>query len=167
MVLGGVAAYLGQVHSGLSAAQIVNELCFSGGHGLTDEYGRLFSSLFSNHHRHELVVRALAAAPRGLSRESILEQANPGRLDPQYWLRQSERASWRAWSGYAFESLCLKNVDLIEQALGISGVSTAHWCWSHIPRPAESEPGAQIDLVIERADHTMNLCEMKFVISGS
>ena len=64
-----------------------------------------------------------------------------------------------AWVGLSFEMLCLSHVETIKQALGISGVQTLVCSW----RSAEmSGNGAQIDLLIDRKDETVNLCEIKF-----
>ncbi len=68
---------------------------------------------------------------------------------------------YRAWSGYAFEQVCLYHLPQIKRALGISGIQTSTSAW----RSKESENGAQIDLVIDRRDQTINLCEMKFSIN--
>jgi hypothetical protein len=74
----------------------------------------------------------------------------------------SETSSWLSWAGYSFESLCLKNIDKIKEKLGISGVLTNESTWSYHPEPGSREKGAQIDLLIARADKTINLCEIKF-----
>jgi uncharacterized protein len=71
-----------------------------------------------------------------------------------YWQRQSNTQSFRAWAGYAFETLCMKNIASIKQQLGIGGVTTAVSQWQ--------ENQVQIDLVIDRADNCINLCEIKF-----
>ena len=91
-----------------------------------------------------------------------MKQGTLGRIDEHHWLRQAERPAWLAWAGCSFESLCLKNVDKIKRALGISGVSTTQSSWSYAPGSGDPGPGAQIDLVIDRADRTINLCEIKF-----
>jgi uncharacterized protein len=80
------------------------------------------------------------------------------------WLRKQGTPAWRAWTGIAFEAICLKHVYAIKRALGISGVETTEATWEQ--RPTASIPdGAQIDLVIDRADRSTNLCEMKFSAS--
>jgi predicted AAA+ superfamily ATPase len=76
------------------------------------------------------------------------------------WLTKRGSPAWRAWSGYAFEGVCLKHVAAIKRALGIEAVETTESSWRH--RPAEGESGAQIDLVIDRKDAAINLCEVKF-----
>ena len=63
--------------------------------------------------------------------------------------------------GHAFERLCLRHVDQIKAALGIAGVKTSVSTWRH--RADKLCPqGAEIDLVIDRRDDLINLCEMKF-----
>lgn len=77
------------------------------------------------------------------------------------WMRKQGTPAWRAWSGLAFEATCLKHVFAIKAALGIAGVETVEGAWEHRPDRTHRD-GAQIDLVIDRADRSMNLCEMKF-----
>ncbi|MDR0834016.1 MAG: AAA family ATPase [Candidatus Symbiothrix sp.] len=79
-------------------------------------------------------------------------------LDEHYWSHFIENARHRAWSGYAFEQVCLAHLPQIKQTLGISGVLTSAYSW----RSNDSENGAQIDLVIDRNDRVINLCEIKF-----
>jgi uncharacterized protein len=77
------------------------------------------------------------------------------------WLAKHRSPSFKAWSGLTFETIALTHAAGIKAALGIAGVSTQLSAWHH--RASETgEDGAQIDLVIERADHTTNLCELKF-----
>jgi len=75
-----------------------------------------------------------------------------------FWSSFTDNAGHRAWSGYAFEQVCLAHIKQIKKALGISGVHTDVSCW--ISRG--DEKGAQIDLIIDRADRVINLCEIKF-----
>ena len=78
-----------------------------------------------------------------------------------HWLQLRGSPRWRNWSGHAFEMLCLKHVKQLRQALGIASVQTTHTAWRYRPK-SKKEAGAQIDLLIDRADHIINLCEMKF-----
>lgn len=77
------------------------------------------------------------------------------------WTTIRGAPSWRTWSGYAFENLCLRHVHQIQAALGIAGVQVQISAWRHQPRSA-NEVGAQIDLIIDRRDDVIHLCEMKF-----
>jgi len=75
-----------------------------------------------------------------------------------YWLQISATPLYRAWSGFSYEKLCLLHIPQIKKKLGISGVRTAVYAWSGDMDGSRS----QIDLVIERADKVINLCEVKF-----
>ena len=83
---------------------------------------------------------------------------NQPTTDENYWTNIIDNPSHRAWSGYAFEQLCLMHTSQIRRKLGISGVLTYSSSW----RSQNSESGAQIDLVIDRRDHIINLFEMKY-----
>ena len=78
-----------------------------------------------------------------------------------FWLRFCTTPAHAAWAGYAFEILCLQHIQQIRIALGISGVLTEIYSW----KSKSYDPGAQIDLVIERGDQVVNLCEMKYASS--
>lgn len=82
----------------------------------------------------------------------FIRDADPD--DDQFWLNMSDNPSFRAWSGYAFEMVCLHHVREIKEALGIAGVQTSVSAWR--------SKAAQIDLLIDRRDHVINLCEIKF-----
>ena len=70
------------------------------------------------------------------------------------WQKQSSTPSYTSWSGLAFETLCIKHTAAIKKALGITAIHTESSSWR--------APGAQIDLLIDRRDQCINLCEMKF-----
>jgi len=76
------------------------------------------------------------------------------------WLKKSESSSWKSWSGFAFERLCLAHILQIKKALGIAGIYTEESSWRK--RGTTDAKGAQIDLVIERGDNVVNICEIKF-----
>ena len=70
-------------------------------------------------------------------------------------------SGWKAWSGYALESLAFKHLQQIKQALGIGALSTSSHSWVH--RSNQTWPqGAQIDLLLDRPDNTINIIEIKF-----
>jgi hypothetical protein len=62
----------------------------------------------------------------------------------------------------AFERLCFQHKKQIAKALGISGVYAAWYAWSAVPDAEHGYPGMQVDMVIDRADGVVNLCEAKF-----
>ena len=76
------------------------------------------------------------------------------------WEQLSNQSTFTAWSGYAFENICMMHVAQIKSALGIRGVFTKHSAWKF--RGNDALPGAQIDMIIDRADQIIHLCEAKF-----
>ena len=80
---------------------------------------------------------------------------------PSWWLQQRTTSAGIAWAGYAFENTCLTHVVQIKKALGISGILTEQSAWQH-RTSARDKTGAQIDLLIDRPDGVINLCEMKW-----
>jgi hypothetical protein len=78
--------------------------------------------------------------------------------DEHYWTNFIDNARHRAWSGYAFEQVCMMHIKQIKNKLGISGILTHIASW----KSQKSDPGAQVDLLIERNDNVINLCEMKY-----
>ena len=67
-----------------------------------------------------------------------------------------------AWMGLSFELVCLAHHRQIKAALGIAGVGTAISSWRSKADPDKNMQGFQIDMIIERADRIIHLCEMKF-----
>lgn len=78
------------------------------------------------------------------------------------WLRKIQTHSYISWSGFSFESVCHKHSRQIKKALGIGDVLTAESSWRYQPPKGSGDRGAQIDLVLDRQDRTINVCEMKF-----
>lgn len=76
------------------------------------------------------------------------------------WVRLSSSSSWKSWSGIAFETICLKHIEQIKAALGIAAVHTTESVWRYIG--GKDVDGAQIDLLIDRNDYCINICEMKY-----
>lgn len=78
--------------------------------------------------------------------------------DSSFWSATYNSPVHNAWCGLSFERLCLSHLRQIKYALGISGVQTIACSW----RSTSPERRAQIDLLIDRKDETVNICEMKF-----
>jgi len=74
--------------------------------------------------------------------------------DRDFWLEITDSARFYTWAGYAFEKVCMQHIPQIKKALGIGGVSTSVASWQ--------SKEAQIDLLIDRKDQIINICEMKF-----
>ena len=77
-----------------------------------------------------------------------------------WWQDNMQSAQVLAWCGLAFERICEGHIRQMKRALGISGIATETSAWRKAKDSAGK--GAQIDLIIKRADRTIHLCEMKF-----
>jgi AAA+ ATPase superfamily predicted ATPase len=80
--------------------------------------------------------------------------------DENFWTNNFRTPKHNTWRGYAFEQVCLWHISQIKNKLGISGVSTNYLAWRSTDE--NSKNIAQIDLVIDRNDHIINICEMKY-----
>ena len=112
----------------------------------------------------------IRGAPSGLAASAF---------NGNYWNLMVRKQAYKIWCGYAFENLCMKHLPQINKALGITAVLSSACAWSHRTKPAgsvaeqkrptkvphagnEAEQGAQIDMVIDRDDGTISLCEIKY-----
>jgi AAA+ ATPase superfamily predicted ATPase len=213
MVMGGVPHYLKQVEKGKSAAQNIDQICFSKNGFLANEFDQLFSSLFDHAPAHESVMRALGTARYGLTRSELIKKTKREsgggvntvfknleeagfiaryesfgktqknsvyRINDEYssfylkwiaktsqtttadyWQQMAQTPSWFSWAGLSFEGICFKHIRQIKRALGIEGVITREAAWRHVPQNAQDK-GAQIDLLIDRNDQCISVCEIKF-----
>lgn len=88
-----------------------------------------------------------------LSQSELLENEN-------YWQYVNSSQSWISWSGNSFESICHKHILQIKKALGIAGVHTQTYYWSEAG--TGSKKGTEIDMLIQRADKTVMVIEIKY-----
>lgn len=82
------------------------------------------------------------------------------KMNPDFWMLNQSSQAVSIWRGIAFEEVCLAHIQQIKTALGISGVSSTQSAWSL--RGDDEKEGTQIDLLINRKDNIINMCEMKF-----
>ena len=78
--------------------------------------------------------------------------------DENYWSNMLGTNRMNTWLGLAFERVCLLHIPQIKRTLGIDRIHTEYYSW----RSKQSQPAAQIDLIIERADQLVNICEVKY-----
>ena len=81
-------------------------------------------------------------------------------LDEDFWMQNISSSAICSWRGFAFEEICFLHIKQIKTALGISGISSNHSAWT--AKGEENGNGTQIDMLIERKDNIVNMCEMKF-----
>ncbi len=82
-------------------------------------------------------------------------------LENGYWESQYNSSAWASWSGYAFEAICYKHMSQIRKKLGISPGAIAS-VWRFVPAAKSYESGAQIDLLFDRLDDAVTICEIKY-----
>lgn len=86
-------------------------------------------------------------------------------LDEHFWTNLGKTGKKNSWSGYAFEQVCLNHIPQIKAKLGISGILCNAYAWSK-KKFTDSDgvewAGGQIDLIIDRNDDVINICEMKY-----
>jgi len=209
LAMGGIPHYLEQLERGKSAAQNIQELCFTQNGALRNEFENLYFALFENAENHIKVITALASRSNGIDRQEILNLTDISdgggftktlkeleasgfistfqplekkkkdtiyRLTDEYslfylkfiagsrlknWMTISQQQQYKIWCGYAFENLCVKHVDDVLKALDIAGIQSNVNSFLH--RADEEYPkGFQIDMLIDRKDNIINICEMKF-----
>ncbi len=157
-----VVAALACKKAGMSRAEILSEIGQSFSGGLTGILETLESSGFVRRYR------AMGKRKRDgvyqlmdnftLFHFKFLRDATS---DENFWQSTALSSARAVWKGLSFERVCLQHVRQIRAALGISGVHVEAYAWSHAPD--ETYPvGAQIDLLLDRSDGVVNVCEMKF-----
>ena len=210
MIFGGIPYYLSLISPQQSLAANIDRLFFSDDAALSNEYQRLFRSLFKNPQPYLQIVQLLAEHKQGLTRNEICEKLDKGTgghlskmlknlencdfirkynvrerkinfnngiyqltdfytlfyndfckrrsTDEHFWSNGINSPKQNSWLGLAFERLCMAHIRQIKKALGIDRIHTEYYSW----RSKYSQPAAQIDLIIERADQIINLCELKY-----
>ena len=80
--------------------------------------------------------------------------------DEHFWTNSIDTSVRNSWCGLAFERVCLWHIQQIKTALGIQGITSSVYSWRTVAN--EEHVGAQVDLLIDRKDGVINLCEMKY-----
>lgn len=145
---------------GLNRNEIVKKSKFSNGGGMTRMLAELEESGFISKYY----------AFGKLNRDHLYQLSDPYCLfyfrfiknntftNENFWISNIDNPKVRAWSSLAYEQVCYYHLKQIKKALGISGIDTNASTW----RGQNSENNAQIDLVIDRRDMVINLCEIKY-----
>ena len=82
-------------------------------------------------------------------------------VNDHYWENEMRTSAWGGWTGYAFESICYKHLAQICRSLKINPTSVPN-TWRYVPKKGSQERGAQIDLLFDRQDNAITLCEIKY-----
>lgn len=171
MAVGGIPYYLNFVEKNQSATEVIDHVYFSENAPLQDEFQRLFESLYDNAQNYMDVIRALAAAPYGLTRSQLIKETkmtSGGRLQKRLIELETcgfiqtivREGAYYAWAGYAFETVCFIHVGWIQKVLHLEGNLKSISSWWSVGN--KEKPGAKIDLLFERRDQAITLCEIKY-----
>lgn len=82
--------------------------------------------------------------------------------DEHFWSNTLDNPARRAWAGLTFEQVCKDHIAPIKKKLGISGVLSEESSWFSSRTDERNNAGAQIDILIDRRDQVINICEVKF-----
>ena len=80
----------------------------------------------------------------------------------EYWLTKGKTPAAITWARYAFENVCLKHIDQIREALELQAISCEIGNWRFVPKKGKGDSGTQIDLLFDRDDGVITLCEIKY-----
>ncbi|RYM32840.1 ATP-binding protein [Brumimicrobium glaciale] len=147
---------LSKSKNGLTRAEIVANTSLSSGGTLTRTISELTESGFISEYKP--FDKVLKETLYRLSDEySLFYLKYIKNNSDDSWTALFNSRSYISWGGFAFEAICLKHTPQIKKALGIGGISSNSSSWKN--------KNAQIDLVIDRSDNCINLCEIKFSTS--
>lgn len=83
-------------------------------------------------------------------------------IEDSYWQKVANTPAKCSWAGFAFENLCFKHLSQVMRALGIHKIAALIGTWSYLPKKGSKDFGTQIDLLFDRDDGVITLCEIKF-----
>jgi len=153
---------LAKVRKGLTRNEILQKSKLSSGGTLTKTLNELEESGFiENYTPYKGTKNAIYRLSDEYSMFYLkyIEGSKP--TGKSYWMKIQGQQSYKTWAGFSFETICIKHIDEIIEALKISGIHSTHGSWI-----SKGRIGAQIDLLIDRDDNIVNLCEMKFYNSA-
>ena len=145
---------LSKVSSGGQLTKCLDELEASGFIGVTFAYKK------KNNEKRYRIIDEYTLFYLTWIEDALFQKKKP--ITDQYWQSMHLSPKFVSWAGYAFENICHKHIDRIIDGLKLSVVARGVSSWQHRPPKNAETPGAQIDLVIERADRSISLCEIKF-----
>ncbi len=155
-----IVRFLGKKREGYSRREISDNAKVPYGGGLSDTLEALeksgFIASYIPYGGSSRDLKFKLSDPFCLFYLSFMDKAKTS--NPRFWQDNLLSPSLNAWRGFAFENVCFSHIRQIKDALGIGGVQSEVSPW----RGSNDSEGAQIDMVIDRADRVINLCEMKF-----
>ncbi len=157
-----IVEVLGKIRIGLTRNEISKAAKIESSGSLTTYLEELEQCGFLRHYR------AIGAYKKGTIFQlidnysvfyfSFLYKEKPS--DVHFWTNTLNTPLQNAWQGLAFERVCILHVEQIKNVLGIAGVRTDVYSWK--TDATKTQDGAQVDMIIDREDGIINLCEIKF-----
>jgi len=165
-----IIRYIAQNKSGVSQAELFNHIknISTGGQATKklralEDTGFIKSFTPYSHHKKGIYYRVIDEFTLFYLKwiEPIKQTLFSTGVAHHYWENQMQTQDWIIWSGYAFESVCYKHLVQISNSLKINPISVPN-AWRYIPKKNSAERGAQIDLLFDRPDNAITLCEIKY-----
>lgn len=147
---------LGNLNKGISRDELIKKSKHAGGGAFTRALDELIASGFvTKYPAFDKKLRKMLYRLSDEYSKFYLKYIEPNKNQGEnFWKTMFQQQSYISWAGFNFETICLKHIDQVKKALKIEGIHSTNSSWS--------VEGAQVDLVIKRADNWINLCEMKF-----
>jgi AAA+ ATPase superfamily predicted ATPase len=160
-VIKAIVRFLAASRSGYTRNEIAGKLGFSSGGTLSQSLKSLVASDLAVRYvpfgRKMSEARYMLTDPFCLFWIHFMEE--PHKPDEHYWTNNQNASRIVSWRGLAFENVCFQHIDQIKKALDIYGVQTSQSEWIGSD---DELGGTQIDLLLDRADRVVNMCEIKY-----
>jgi AAA+ ATPase superfamily predicted ATPase len=159
---------IAQNRSGLSRQQIIHKTKIASGSNLNNRLNELMESGFINRYapykgnKKEMYYRLIDEYTLFYLRW-IEPNLNRGHdFSNNHWQIEMKTPAWQSWAGYTFESICMKHSSQIQKALNLQNIGCQVNSWRHVVTKKSAHNGAQIDLLFDRNDDAITLCEIKY-----
>ena len=155
----GIIRALAAIRKGLTRGQVLKKSKIRSGGTLTKTLRELEESGFiENYTPYQGTKNSVYRLTDEYSMFYIKYIENTKPTGTGVWMKMYGQGAYKIWSGFSFETICMKHVDQIKEGLKIAGIYSTHSSWID----KSTQNGTQIDLLIDRDDNVINLCEMKF-----
>jgi hypothetical protein len=157
-----IVELLARHKKGLTRAELMQKLNKDSGGNLSDQLENLLECGLVRKYkvREKNIVKGKGSIYQLMDMFSLFHTHFADKLgsDSRYWANHLGTPEMNTWLGLAYERVCLLHTDQIKETLHIDTIASEQYSW----RSKESTPAAQIDLIIDRADDVVNVCEIKY-----
>lgn len=157
-----IVELLAHYKKGLTRAELMQKLGKGSGGNLSDQLDNLLECGLVRKYkvREKNIVKGKGSIYQLMDMFSLfhIHFVDKSGSDSHYWSNHLGTPEMNAWLGLAYERVCLLHTDQIKETLHIDTIASEQYSW----RSKESTPAAQIDLIIDRADDVINVCEIKY-----